>query len=355
MKRLPPAARTQLRQNFRLAAHFGRIGALLRNLPELRARTVSGCAAAAVLVLALAGCTALPAPAPTPAATPLATPIAKGIPIEDLVGAWHLASYSIDGVPTKVAEVKDTLFVFDNGRLVVKTSVCSPFNGYYIPDDGELALRNDVVIFPACLSTVMPGNVLSTGFTMELIADTLTIRSTTAETQTSDPDEHWLASQFVYERSSPDPGKFPPQSRIELAAPPIPLKDLVGEWKLAEYVTVAGDHVTIENPKDSVYFYKNGRLYDSSLCDKFLGDYKKGDGTLSFANEITIQLECYNVEGTGHVWATGVRMTLDGDILKLQSTTARDSAAPDQATYDGAAQIFTFHRVSDDPGVEPKY
>jgi heat shock protein HslJ len=347
--------RTQLRQNLRRADHFGRIRALARNLPELRARTKSGCAAAAVLAVALAGCTALPAPSPTPASTPLATPIAKGIPIADLVGAWHLTSYSTDGVATDVTEVRDTLFVFDNGRLVEK-SHCAAFNGYYIPADGTLTLRNDLAVHTGCMSNVIPGHLISAGFTMHLSNDdSLTLTSTTIELKKPDPEKFRPASVYTYERSSTEPGAFPPLSKIELPAPPIPVTDLVGEWKLAEYVTVGGVRVTVNDPEDSVLFFANGRLYDTALCDTFRGDYTEGDGTLYFTNEITSQLECYNATGSGHVWATGVRITLDGDELTFESTTARDSGAPDQATYDGAAQIFRFHRISDDPGPEPKH
>ena len=331
------------------------MGAVLRNLPELRARTVSGCAAAAVLALALAGCTALPAPAPTPASTPLASPIATAIPVKDLVGAWHLTEFSTDGVATEVPDARDTLFVFDNGRLVEK-SHCAAFNGYYVPTDGTLTLRNDVGARTGCMSNVIPGNVMSTGFTMHLSDDdTLTLTSTTIELKKPDPEKFRPASVYTYERSSTDPGEFPPLSTIELPAPPIPVEKLVGEWKLTEYVTVGGTRVTVNDRGDSVLFFTNGRLYDTALCDTFRGDYTEGDGTLYFTNEITNQLECYNPTGSGHVWASGVRMYLDGDELRFESTTARDPAAPDQATYDDAAQIFTFHRVSGEPGAEPKY
>ena len=112
---------------------------------------------------------------------------------------------------------------------------------------------------------------------------------------------------------------------IALAAcAPTTSASVVGEWTLESYGDLANPTPAAPDVETSIIFGEDGQVNGTAGCNGFGGDYKVGDGTITFGALVSTLMFCEGAAGEQETAVFGVFVetasySLDGNTLTITS------------------------------------
>lgn len=247
--------------------------------------------AAALVTIALVGCSSAPTPTPpdptltSPNPTPPPTTVG-GSSDSILLGVWYLSSLGDPAYPDSPLPDTNISAEFSPDGSITGGAGCNIYRGSYVSSDDTISVY--LMSFTEIGCTEPEGILeqeekflflLSDSETFDIDADALTLTTPSGETLL-----------FHREGTTSDDGALNDDSSNDSSS-------LVGVWTLDSFGDPAYPESPIPGADITASFSADGTVSGNAGCNGFQGSYQSGDGTLSFGLMAITEMACPEPDG----------------------------------------------------------